>query len=68
MDVYENEPRPAPGLVTLPNTVLAPHMGSGSVETRLQMSNMAVANCVAGLTGQRPPNLLNPEAFDRRVP
>jgi len=24
---------------------------------------MAVANCVAGLTGQRPPNLLNPDVL-----
>jgi lactate dehydrogenase-like 2-hydroxyacid dehydrogenase len=68
LDVYENEPALATGLRTLPNTVLAPHMASASVETRLRMCNMAVANCVAGLTGQRPPNLLNPELFDRRVP
>ena len=67
LDVYENEPALAPGLRMLPNTVLAPHMASASVETRLRMCNMAVANCVAGLTGQRPPNLLNPEAFDRRA-
>jgi glyoxylate reductase len=63
LDVYENEPRLAAGLARLPNTVLAPHMASASVETRLRMCNMAVANCIAGLTGQRPPNLLNPEAF-----
>ena len=44
----------------LPNTVLAPHMASASIETRLRMSNMAVANCIAGLTGQRPPNLVTP--------
>lgn len=63
LDVYENEPKLAAGLARLPNTVLAPHMASASVETRLRMCNMAVANCIAGLTGQRPPNLLNPEAF-----
>jgi glyoxylate reductase len=67
LDVYENEPALAPGLRMLANTVLAPHMASASVETRLRMCNMAVANCVAGLTGQRPPNLLNPEVFDRRA-
>ncbi len=66
LDVYENEPALAPGLRMLPNTVLAPHMASASVETRLRMCNMAVANCVAGLTGQRPPNLLNPEAFEQQ--
>jgi glyoxylate reductase len=63
LDVYEQEPLPAPGLVALANTVLAPHMASASVETRLRMSNLAVANCVAGVTGQRPPNILNPEVL-----
>ena len=63
LDVYEREPLPAPGLVKLPNTVLAPHIASGSVETRLKMSNMAAGNCIAGLTGERPPNILNPEVL-----
>jgi len=63
LDVYENEPALARGLTSLPNVVVTPHIGSASVETRLKMSNMAVTNCIAGLTGQRPPNLLNPDAF-----
>ena len=63
LDVYEHEPVPAPGLTTLTNTALAPHIASATFDTRLRMSNMAVANCIAGLTGQRPPNLLNPDAF-----
>jgi glyoxylate reductase len=63
LDVYEKEPALAPGLAKLPNVVLAPHMASATAETRLKMSNMAVTNCIAGLTGQRPPNLLNPDAF-----
>jgi lactate dehydrogenase-like 2-hydroxyacid dehydrogenase len=63
LDVYENEPKLADGLAKLPNTVLAPHMASASVDTRLRMCHMAVANCTAALTGQRPPNLLNPESF-----
>jgi glyoxylate reductase len=66
LDVYEREPVPAPGLTRLANTVLAPHIASASVDTRLKMSNMAVDNCIAGLTGQRPPNLLNPEVFEKR--
>ena len=63
LDVYEREPSPAPGLARLKNVVLAPHIGSASMETRLRMSNMAVENCVAGLLGRRPPNLLNPEVW-----
>jgi glyoxylate reductase len=68
LDVYEREPRPAPGLTRLKNVVLAPHIGSASMETRLKMSNMAAENCVAGLTGRRPPNLLNPEVLMRQHP
>jgi len=66
LDVYEKEPKPAPGLTKLPNTVLAPHVASASIETRRKMSNMAATNCVAGLTGQRPPNLVNPEVLAQR--
>ncbi|MEK7853656.1 MAG: D-glycerate dehydrogenase [candidate division NC10 bacterium] len=66
LDVYEKEPKPAPGLTKLPNTVLAPHVASASIETRRKMSDMAAANCVAGLTGQRPPNLVNPEILAQR--
>jgi glyoxylate reductase len=65
LDVYENEPALAAGLAKLPNTVLAPHMGSASIETRLRMSNMAVANCIAALSGERPPNLLNPDVLNQ---
>ncbi len=63
LDVYEREPRPAPGLIKLKNVILAPHIGSASMETRLRMSHKAAENCVAGLTGRRPPNLLNPEVL-----
>ena len=63
LDVYEREPRPAAGLTGLTNVVLAPHIGSATLETRLKMCNKAAENCVAGLTGRRPPDLLNPEVF-----
>jgi glyoxylate reductase len=67
LDVYEKEPKPAPGLTKLSNVVVAPHIASASVETRRKMSNMAVANCVAGLTGERPLNLVNPDVLDKGV-
>ena len=67
LDVYEKEPKPAPGLTKLSNVVVAPHIASASVETRRNMSNMAVANCVAGLSGERPPNLVNPDVLDKGV-
>ena len=49
----------------LKNIVLAPHIASSSYETRIKMAAMAAQNCIAGLTGQRPPNLLNPEVLGR---
>jgi len=63
LDVYEEEPKLAPGLTELDNVVLLPHVGSGTVETRTKMSLMAAENILAGLRGERPPNLVNPEVL-----
>lgn len=63
LDVFEREPHVHPGLLQCINAVLAPHIGSASVETRRKMSMMAAENAVAALQGDRPPNLLNAEAF-----
>lgn len=62
IDVFENEPRVDPKLLTLENVVLAPHIASASVDTRKKMSMMAAENAVEALEGRRPANLLNPEA------
>lgn len=66
IDVYENEPKVHPGLLKLENVALAPHIASASVDTRIKMSMMAAENAVAAIEGRRPPNLLNPELWDRR--
>jgi glyoxylate reductase len=63
LDVYENEPVLAPGLAELENTLLLPHVGSATLETRTKMAMMATENLIAGLTGRKPPNLVNPEAW-----
>jgi glyoxylate reductase len=65
LDVYEREPEMHPDLLDLGNVVLAPHIASGSVRTRSEMSVLAVRNLLAGLSGERPPNLLNPDVLDR---
>jgi glyoxylate reductase len=62
LDVYENEPFIHPGLKRA-NVVLAPHMASASLETRTKMACIAAENVVALFTGQRPPNVLNPEVL-----
>lgn len=66
LDVYENEPALAPGLTELDNVTLLPHVGSGTLETRTRMASLAVENLVAGLRGDVPPNLLNPEVLKNR--
>ena len=54
LDVYEREPEVLPALLALENVVLAPHLGSGTVETRTAMADLAVRNAIAVLEG-RPP-------------
>jgi glyoxylate reductase len=66
LDVFEEEPTVHPGLIDLPNVVLAPHIGSASQETRLQMATLAVENCLAVLEGKTPPTPVNPEVLTRR--
>ena len=63
LDVYENEPALTPGLAELGNVVLLPHVGSATLETRTGMAAMASRNLIAGLSGERPPNLVNPEVL-----
>lgn len=62
LDVFEQEPFIHAGLKR-PNVVLAPHMGSASVETRSKMAAMAAQNIAAVFRGQHPPNMINPEVL-----
>jgi gluconate 2-dehydrogenase len=62
LDVFEGEPNFNPDFLTLKNVVLTPHIASASAATRRAMANCAADNLIAGLTHQRPPHLLNPEA------
>jgi glyoxylate reductase len=66
LDVFEAEPAVHPGLIGLPNVVLAPHIASGSLETRLRMATLAVENCLAVLQSRTPPTPVNPEVLARR--
>ncbi len=54
LDVYQNEPSVHPGLMTMENVVLAPHLGSATRETRTAMADLAVQNVIAVLSGQPP--------------
>jgi glyoxylate reductase len=54
LDVYEREPEVHPALLSLENVLLVPHLGSGTVETRTAMADLAVDNVVAVLSGKPP--------------
>ena len=65
LDVFEREPTISDGL-RRDNVVLAPHLGSASVETRTRMAMIAAENAIAFFDGKRPPTILNPEVLPRR--
>jgi glyoxylate reductase len=54
LDVFEEEPKIHPGLLSLRNVTLAPHIASASHETRVAMARLAVQNCLAVLAGKPP--------------
>jgi lactate dehydrogenase-like 2-hydroxyacid dehydrogenase len=66
IDVFEGEPKFNPGFLELDNVALVPHIGSATGATRTAMALLASKNLVAALSGKRPPNLLNPEAWAKR--
>lgn len=65
LDVYEDEPRLAPGLADLPNTVLLPHIGSATVPVRAEMARRCAENAVAMVRDELPPYPVNSEAWAR---
>ena len=66
LDVYTHEPLEASPLFELPNVVTLPHIGSATHETRYAMAERAVNNLIAALEGERPTDLVNPQALERR--
>lgn len=62
LDVFEREPDLEPGLAELANVILTPHIGTSTLDTRIQMGEYCARNIFAALDGQVPPTCLNPEA------
>jgi len=56
LDVYEEEPEVHSKLLELENVVLAPHIGSASIETRDKMAVTAAEDLRAVLRGEQPKN------------
>jgi glyoxylate reductase len=62
LDVFAHEPEVPRELLRLPNVVLTPHVGSATAETREAMTRVLVDNLLAAARGERPLNLVYPDA------
>jgi glyoxylate reductase len=60
LDVYERGAEVNPRLRELPNVVLLPHMGSATVEGRIEMGEKVIINIKTFADGHRPPDLVVP--------
>ena len=56
LDVYENEPVVTPMLLTLDNVVALPHIGSATIEGRLDMGEKVLINIQTFADGHNPPD------------
>lgn len=60
LDVFEREPAVNPDLLGLPNVILLPHMGSATIEGRVEMGEKVMINIKAFADGHRPPDRVIP--------
>ncbi len=56
LDVFEHEPAVNPKLLRLDNVVLLPHMGSATIEGRIDMGEKVVINIKTFIDGHTPPD------------
>jgi glyoxylate reductase len=74
LDVYWGEPPVTyepdvdPALRELDSVLLTPHLGGQTEETLAELARLGATNLVALINGERPPSVVNPEAFDRGGP
>jgi glyoxylate reductase len=63
LDVYEHGSEVNPRLRDLPNVVLLPHMGSATIEGRIEMGEKVIINIKTFADGHRPPDQVVPGMF-----
>jgi glyoxylate reductase len=56
LDVFEHEPAVNPKLLELDNVVLLPHMGSATIEGRVDMGEKVIINIKTFADGHKPPD------------
>ncbi|MBE0412089.1 D-glycerate dehydrogenase [Yoonia sp.] len=60
LDVFERGHEINPRLKELPNAILLPHMGSATLEGRIEMGEKVIVNIKTFADGHRPPDLVVP--------
>jgi glyoxylate reductase len=65
LDVFAREPQVPAALLKMDNVVMAPHIGSASVETRSAMARLAADGVINGLQSKLPKNAVNPQVWPR---
>jgi glyoxylate reductase len=60
LDVFENEPAVNPKLLKARNVVLLPHMGSATIEGRIDMGEKVIVNIRSFADGHQPPDRVIP--------
>lgn len=63
LDVFEHEPAVNPKLVELENVLLLPHMGSATIEGRIDMGEKVLVNIKTFADGHKPPDRIIGEAM-----
>ena len=60
LDVFENEPAVNPKLLKAKNVILLPHMGSATIEGRIDMGEKVIVNIRSFVDGHKPPDRVIP--------
>ncbi|MEM7620193.1 MAG: D-glycerate dehydrogenase [Pseudomonadota bacterium] len=63
LDVFEHEPAINPKLLEMKNVVVLPHLGSATIEGRIEMGEKVIVNIKTFLDGHAPPDRVHPSMF-----
>lgn len=64
LDVFENEPLITPELTGMDQVVLTPHIGTGTIEARVQMAKAVTKNILDFFAGEKVSFMVNPTVYD----
>jgi lactate dehydrogenase-like 2-hydroxyacid dehydrogenase len=65
LDVFENEPKISKDFFELDNVVITPHIGTASIESRIEIGAEAAQNIIDYYIHKKPTNVVNPEVLGK---